>query len=213
MTRSPLGANAYTARRTTHKKRTTHRYAAHRGHSMSELLVTLGIISLLTSLALPAMASLVRGSQAASLINSLIAASMLARSTAINQHTSVVLCGKQDTGCGKDWQAGAIVFTDTNNNRQLETDQGDTLIAELDSPPTGSQLVMKAALGKQYLRFMPNGMLENTAGSLQLCSAGNDPRHARILIFNRSGRFRLGTDTNHDGVQEDANRQPLRCPL
>lgn len=197
-----------------HPRRNTHPHTAHQtGYSLVELLVTLSIITLLTTLALPTMAALVRNTQTAALANSLIAASMLARTTAIAQRTNVVLCGKGENACGKDWQNGAIVFTDANNNRTLEPSEGETLVTELDPLPAGSQLTMKAALGKQYLRFMPNGMLENTAGSLQLCPAGNDVHQARILIFNRSGRFRVGTDTNHDDIQEDANRQPLRCPL
>lgn len=211
-TRSSTRPHTTTPHTTTPHTTTSH--TTHQtGYSLVELLVTLGIITLLTTLALPAMAALVRNTQTASLANSLIAASMLARTTAIAQRTSVVLCGKGDNACGKDWQNGAMVFTDANNNRKLEPNEGDTLVTELDHPPAGSQLSMKAALNKQYLRFMPNGMLENTAGSLQLCPAGNDAHQARILIFNRSGRFRFGTDANHDGIQEDANRQPLRCPL
>ncbi|MBK8289487.1 MAG: GspH/FimT family pseudopilin [Cellvibrionales bacterium] len=61
----------------------------------------------------------------------------------------------------------ALVFQDPNGNRVMENEE--KLVTEIAQPPTGSQLKMRAALNKQYLRFMANGMLENTAGSITYC--------------------------------------------
>ena len=149
--------------------------------------------------------------QSETVINSVVNAYQLARSTAINQRKPVIFCAKADERtCGNDWTRGALVFADPNNNRVQDDDE--RLLADIAAPPTGSQLTMKAALGKQYLRFMDNGMLENTAGSMLYCPPHGTARDARNIIFTRNGRVRFGSDINHDGIPENAEGQPLDCP-
>lgn len=188
--------------------------APHRGsgYTLPELLVTLGISTLLLSLALPAFSSLTRRVQAETTLLAIANAWQLARNAAISYREPVVMCPiNADSACGTDWTRGALVFSDPNHNRRLDDDE--RLLTTVPAPPEGSQLVMKAALGKQYLRVMSNGMLENTAGSLIYCPANGSPREARNLIFTRNGRMRFGDDRNRDGIPENAEGQPLSCPL
>ena len=183
-----------------------------RGYTLVELLVALCILAILLSLALPAFADVVRRVQSETVVNSLANAYQLARSAAINQRQPVVFCAKAGAGsCGNDWTNGALVFQDPNGNRVMENEE--KLLAEIAQPPTGSQLKMRAALNKQYLRFMANGMLENTAGSITYCPPKGTPRDARNLIFTRNGRLRFGTAQNRDGIPENAEGPPLSCPL
>lgn len=182
------------------------------GYTLIELVMVLCIVTILFSLALPAFASVMRHVQGETVINSLAGAFQLARSTAISQRKAVVLCPKADAQtCGSDWTLGALVFADPDGNRILE--DGNKLLADIAPPPHGSQLKMKAALNKQYLRFMGNGMLENTAGSLVYCPPNGSARDARNMIFTRNGRLRFGSDRNRDGILENAEGQPLGCPL
>ena len=182
------------------------------GYTLLELLVTLCITTILFSLALPAFASVIRHVQSETVVNSLASAYQLARNAAISQRQPVVFCAKADEQtCGNDWARGALVFADPDGDRMRDDDE--KLLANIAAPPTGSQLKMKAALNKQYLRFMANGMLENTAGSLVYCPANGSARDARNMIFTRNGRLRIGSDLNRDGVLENAEGQPLGCPL
>jgi type IV fimbrial biogenesis protein FimT len=181
------------------------------GYTLIELIIVACITSILMSFALPSFASLLRNVQGDTVINSIVNAYQLARSTAISQRQPVVFCAKADAQtCGSDWTRGAMVFTDPNNNRIQDNDE--RVIADIAPPPTGSHLVMKAALNKQYLRFMENGMLENTAGSMVYCPPNAANRDARNIIFTRNGRIRFGSDVNHDGIRENAEGQPLDCP-
>ena len=135
-----------------------------RGYTLLELLTTLAILLILSTLALPSFSSIVRRSQSESLMYTLISTAQLARSSAVSRRESVVFCASADQlTCGNDWTKGAVVFADPNNNRRV--DQHEPVLATLPSTPEGSQLVMRAALNKQHLRYMSNGMLENTAGS------------------------------------------------
>ena len=183
-----------------------------RGYTLIELLITLSIMSILLSFALPGFASMLRTVQSDTVMNSVVNAYQLARSTAISERKPVIFCAKADARtCGTDWTRGALVFADPNANRIQ--DNNERILADVAPPPTGSQLKMKAALNKQYLRFMGNGMLENTAGSIVYCPPGGTARNARNIIFSRNGRLRFGYDMNHDGIPENAEGQPLSCPL
>ena len=182
-----------------------------RGYSLIELMIVLCITSILLSFALPGFASMLRTAQSDTAIYSVVNAYHLARSTAISQRKPVIFCAKADVRtCGSDWARGALVFVDPNNNRIQDDDE--RVLADIAAPPTGSHLIMKAALNKQYLRFMDNGMLENTAGSMVYCPPNGTARDARNIIFTCIGRLRFGGDVNHDGIRENAEGQPLDCP-
>lgn len=182
-----------------------------RGYTLIELIVVSSITVILASVAVPALSSAVRSIQGQTVINSLASAYQLARSGAITYRQPVVFCARlDDNNCGDDWRKGALVFVDPDDNRQRSAEERQ--LAIIPAPPAGSQLVMKAALNKQYLRFMSNGMLENTAGSLVYCPSTGKAREARNLIFTRNGRLRFGADQDHDGILENAEGQPLSCP-
>jgi type IV fimbrial biogenesis protein FimT len=181
-----------------------------RGYTLLELLIVLSITTILASLAVPALAGVIRQIQSDTMINELASHFQLARSTAISQRQPVVFCARHsDIACGSDWSHGALVFADPNDNRLIDRDE--RLLAYMPATPEGSDLSIKAALNKSYLRFMSNGMLENTAGSLVYCPAAGEDRDARNLIFSRNGRIRFGDDKNRDGIRESADGKPLSC--
>ena len=185
------------------------------GYSLIELWVTLSVFIILASFAIPAFSGLMHRTQSLITINSLATAYQLARNGAISTRQSVVFCAQTpgENKCGEDWLKGAIVFTDTNNNRVLDEDKKERVLTVLPALPEGSQIVLKAALRKHYLRFMPNGMLENTAGTLTYCPPNGKSTDARIMIFSVNGRLRFGIDKDNDGIREDANGKALQCPL
>ena len=184
---------------------------AQRGYTLMEMLVASTILLIVCGMAVPAFSGAVRRTQSESTIYSLANASQRARNMAISQRQPAVFCAMANAQtCGDDWTRGAMVFVDANDNRIVDSDEH--IDTQLPATPTGSKLVMRAALGKQYLRFMPNGMLENTAGSIIYCPPGGTARDARNIIFSRNGRLRFGGDKNHDGILENAEGQPLSCP-
>lgn len=188
-----------------------HNRNRHSGFTLLELIMSLALIVILAGLVVPGFAGLVRRTQTEIFLYELVNAFQLARSAAISQRSPVVFCANEnDSACGPDWSDGAFVFTDANKNRKVDGD--DRVFAHVAPPPVGSRVIMKAALGKTYLQVMPTGLLENTAGSLVICPPGANPREARNVIFNRTGRMRFGEDRNRDGIRENAEGQPLSCP-
>ena len=105
-----------------------------RGYTLLELLTTLAILLILSTLALPSFSSIVRRSQSESLMYTLISTAQLARSSAVMRSESVVFCASSNQlSCGNDWTQGAMVFADPNNNRQL--DRNESLLSTLPATP------------------------------------------------------------------------------
>lgn len=182
------------------------------GYTLIESLFTLCIVALLASLAAPSFAAALRNVQSQTVINTLAGGFQLAREAAISTRQPVVFCAQGDGNrCGRDWTRGSLVFIDPDNDRIRQDDE--KLLAQIEPPPPGSQLLLRAALNRQYLRFTAGGYLENTAGSMTYCPPGGTARDARNLIFTRIGRLRFGADRNRDGILENAEGQPLGCPL
>lgn len=182
-----------------------------RGYTTPEMIIVLATLVIMASIALPSFASVLRKAQSQTVIHNLASTYQYARSAAISYRQPVVFCPRaSDSTCGSDWLQGGIVFMDPDNNRIRS--ERERLLAIFEPPPAGSSLQIRAALNKRYLRFMSNGMLENTAGSFVYCPPGARDRDARTLIFTRNGRLRTGTDMNSDGILENAEGQPLSCP-
>ena len=188
-----------------------------RGFSLIELLLSLLILSILLGLAVPSFARLANKIKVQTSTDLFVSNYQLARNSAISRRKDTIYCPintqlSDFTGqrCAQDWTLGAIAFVDGDGN--LTIDSAIDIIAIVNKPPTGVQMRMRAGLNKQYLRFLPNGLLENTAGNLVVCPEDNEARSAKTVIFTRLGRLRFGTDKNQDGILENAEGQPISCP-
>lgn len=189
-----------------------HQGALQAGQTLLELIITLTITATLASLALPSFAAIYRTQQSLTAIESIITAYQQARTGAIMMNKPVTFCArKSEKICGSDWSQGALVFIDNNTDNII--DDGERVFAELPAFPSGSSISIGTFGNRKYLRFSPNGFLENySAGNIVYCPPNARAQDARNLIFTRMGRPRLGTDSNGDGIREDADGQPLHCP-
>lgn len=87
------------------------------GFTLVELLVTISIVAILLLLGLPSFQGSMRSNRVATGTNELLASLALARSEAIRSTRTAVLCASSDgSTCGTDWNAGWIVWTDSNSD-------------------------------------------------------------------------------------------------
>lgn len=87
-----------------------------RGVTLIELVVTIAIVAIGAALAYPSFTGLIRSNRVATATNNFIAAVNLARTEAIRSNRGGGLCPSVDgDACsGTDWNAGMLVFTDTD---------------------------------------------------------------------------------------------------
>ncbi len=163
-----------------------------KGLSIVELMITLGVATILMSVAVPSFRTISMNSKQASTVNELVAGMHLARNTAITLNARVGVCA---SGNGQScqvvgWNEGWIAFHDVDNNQNRSVDE--TILA------TGSEVNSITIDSSQFpnsLSYRPNGRVMNgsvavNTGEFALCDQrGSD--HAKVVILGISGRPQL----------------------
>ena len=184
------------------------------GITILEMLIALAIVGVMTGFALPAFRILQQNRSAAAL-NQLLGALQSARHSAITlryrgdavpERPSIRACGARDS-----WHDGMLMFADRNGERNRR-DANEQVLRWLPGFEGGGRIYWRSFRNRSYLQIRPSGMTDWQNGNLLYCPADRDPHHAREVILNAQARPRTAPDTNRDGIAEDADGQPLRCP-
>lgn len=147
--------------------------------SLYELLVALALVSIGTSMAVPALSALQQKSEREALRNHLHASLHYARLQAVLRRTSVELCGSLNGAtCGRDWSQGwRMQFTRTPEQvLQIQQHRSSTPLYWAGFDPR--------------IRFHANGTSPASNGRFFQCKG---KEIAWQLILNRQGRVRLAS--------------------
>ncbi|MEX0962629.1 MAG: GspH/FimT family protein [Pseudohongiellaceae bacterium] len=181
-----------------------------RGFSLLELLISLGLLSVLLSISLADFMNLAQSVSADATLRKLANAIQAGKSSAITNRTSVTVCPSIDGfKCGGGWHRGVIVFTDNNRNTKVDTE--DLLIRHVSFPNANGSIRFRAFQNKQYLQLTSMGTTHSQNGNFTYCPFAGDVSLARQLIVNRSARMRFALDNNGDGIREDSRGRALVC--
>ena len=179
------------------------------GVSLLELFATLAIIATLTSLALPAFTVLER-EESSRVLRQFLTLVETGRSAAIRQRHTITLCPvDEQRRCTANWQTGAMLFFDSDDNRQRSMDEEPVAIVRW--PELRGQLDWRAFGNRQRLLIDHYGGLSGQNGNFTWCPPAHSSEPAHQLVLNGSGRFRFARDNDGDGYREDSRGQPLRC--
>lgn len=178
-----------------------------RGYTLVELLVSIGVLTILGAVAIPGMESIMLNNRRVSVTNEFISSLQVARSEAATRNQRVTVCasanGTTCSGAGY-WKNGWIVFNDIDlNSAPGGTDeliikyvQGDAKIDILPSTFSGS------------ITYRPNGRamagtIADNSGEFAFCDQrGAD--YARVLIIGSNGRPQVSEYTA-DGSEPDCD--------
>jgi type IV fimbrial biogenesis protein FimT len=179
------------------------------GMTLVELLAVLSILAILLGIGVPGMNRLVAGTRANGSMMELHALLGFARQNAVMLRRAVTLCGTSNgSACATVWNGKAtLVFLDDNLNRSA--DGNERILATSELTRSG-RIHWRASGNRSYLRYRPDGGVSEI-GRFVYCPADNDPRQARAVIVAATGRARSASDSNGDGIAEDASGSPLSC--
>lgn len=157
----------------------------HCGMTLVELVVTLGIMSIIAAIAMPAFASMLKAARVRSAVSELSADLALARISAISRNHSYILCPSDDgVLCRTDgrWDAGWIGFYGRSGQSAVPA-TGPTTVRQRRED--GIRIVSGA--GRPNVRYLPDGRSAGTNLTIDVCAKG--VLAARVVV-NNAGRIR-----------------------
>jgi len=162
-----------------------------KGLTLIELLTTLAIASILISLASSSFANIIADNKLTVQHNNLISAIALTRSESIKRAQRVTLCqSSNNNSCTKvssDWHQGWVVFTDINEDNQIDANEPILLVQQAISDLTISYGA------RTRIAFHPNGSaVGGSNGTFLLCDFRGD-NAKKGLILSNTGRARKAT--------------------
>lgn len=172
------------------------------GYTLLELMISVSLVGILLAAAAPSFAAAIERSKLRATSLKLHHSLALARSTAISQNQTVLVCQlnplKECKGShqrNKRWQHGWQVFVDLNNNNVY--DNNDTLLAIFESEPSIAVVFNQSG----RLRFFGDG----SARSAGFYVCGTDSQQTSHLKLLHTGRTRTAKNTSTKAQKICAN--------
>jgi type IV fimbrial biogenesis protein FimT len=166
------------------------------GFTLLEMLITLSILGILASLAVPSLMDTFNRMAVASAGRSINTALGLARSEAVKRGRNVSICpSSSGTDCAAgSWAAGWIVFVDANgdaNGAAGSVDNGDEVIRVFAAL---ADIAVTISPSTNLLSYSNKGYGTLTAvTTFKLCPVDGDSDNARQVEISVSGRARTIT--------------------
>ena len=182
----------------------------HKAYSLPELLFTLALLAILTAFAVPRFDQLLAEQRASTIINQLVLRIETARKQALLRGQTLTLCPAEGTCLGRDdWIKGALLFVDQEaDGRMAATDR---LVRRFSPFDSSGEIEWRSFGNRAWIQFGPDGLTPSQSGRFTYCPADGNPRFARQIIVNASGRTRLASDQDGDGIRESSDGHPLSC--
>ena len=131
-----------------------------RGFTLLELMITLAVLAILISTAIPAMRTTIQNNRMSGISNEFVTALQLARSEAIKRSAPVSVCASSDqASCTGDWEDGWIVFRDGSAIGQVSATVSEVL--QVWGGMGGG--VSNDGDEPAFIRYIPNGAVDRAA--------------------------------------------------
>lgn len=163
-----------------------------RGFTLLELVVAVGIVSVLVGLATPSFSSLFETTRLSSYSNELVGTALLARSEAIKQNANVRMCvSTTGTGCtAGNWNEGYVVECMSTNGLRCASNPppSATALVLARQPRTANGWKITERNGVTAIAFTPTGS-RATQAEMKVCrlepTVGTNERLVRVSATGR----------------------------
>lgn len=163
--------------------------------TLVELLIVVSILSIIVVLSLPDLRKLVHTHKVDVIHTELLSALGFTRSAAISRGKTITLCNKKpyvdecDRG-NKSWRYGWVVYSDDNENKQIDSGEEILLIYQNTQPS------IFINFNKSYIRYKNLGFASGYAGTFSVCNS-NDTSISKQVVVSFNGRVRTVTTVNN----------------
>ncbi|NMT65521.1 GspH/FimT family pseudopilin [Marinobacter orientalis] len=167
------------------------------GFTLPELVVTIAILGIVSSLAAQGWSSASEHSRHRTILETYHSFFAFARWTAVSKRSLVTICPlSEENKCVDEWERPVSVFVDANNDKQ--PDNGEVL---KKMQPVRHPFTMRSrTAGRGYFQLNEEGFAYGSPGSLVLCPANPTTGTMTYMAVNMTGRFRVQSDEDGDGI-------------
>lgn len=173
------------------------------GLTLVELLIGIAVLVILMTVGIPSYTQFIKNNRLAGQTNDLVVAFQLARNEAVKHGSGATICASDDQATcsgSTEWSTGWIVFSDLDQEGDLEAGSGACLATEDCIVRTRQRLEGGNALSADVsqVRYQPNGLLQEAdipGGTDRLTftlvseNCSND--QTRIITVSRHGHTNL----------------------
>jgi type IV fimbrial biogenesis protein FimT len=163
------------------------------GFTLLELMITVGIIGVVTAIAVPSMGVYIKNDRLTTNINTLVGHLAYARNEAVTRSVQVGLCASENTtSCsGNNWSLGWILFVDEDANNTFTPGEEITRVKQA----LHSSNTMTYSNGDGAVVIYDNrGFTPNSSGSFSLCD-DRTTANLKSISISVTGRVRKGGAT------------------
>lgn len=159
------------------------------GFTLIELMVTIAVLAVLTTIAFPSFQSSMRSNRVATASNQLIALISFARSEAVRSKSLTQLCTSADgTTCSGDWNDGWLVWVDRNDSGVFNADEA---LRYVEPTP---QMALAEKSGKTAVNFDARGRVRDNSSreiSMQPSDCITGTKLVRTFTLSSSGQLKV----------------------
>lgn len=184
------------------------KHSSLKGFTLIELMVSVSVTSILALIAVPNFSDFIVKMRVDNEISKLHRMLNITRNAAINSGQKAIICPLDvSLGCTDQWQNKLSVFIDTNDNKELDTNEKIIRVrAEINS---GDKLIY--GKGRNKITFKPTGQLSGLAnGTFRYCPDSHQD-NSRGIVVARSGRLYPSSDIDDDGIDENRGNKEINC--
>jgi type IV fimbrial biogenesis protein FimT len=175
------------------------------GVTLVELMVSVSIVAIILAFVGPSIQSILIKNRIVAEINEISSLVQYARHHAIDEQAQVVVCPSADYSiCSDDWDDPKIVFIDDDDNEIRGV--GEELLVSIGATSTTSLMTNTTDI----IKFSESGEA-NLATEILLCHKDGNAKYARSLSLTLQGRVKMSTDSDNNGINENAAGTELSC--